>query len=206
MPLSSSQRQTRVSPTGISSVFLFLGLHQIDASVTIPAASGDPQRSLIPKTGGEVVHVLRFRLRYWFAAMLVVAAVGAVGVGMALGGNSATPPPKPDATAVVNVPTSAGCILPFCYYFDTFTTNAFSQSFGGIFCPSQSWHDSGGGAFGFSSSTLQNINSSYPIDSGADTDGVPDDGWGVYMNNGTGGALGFRAWVVCKLPTSLLVP
>jgi hypothetical protein len=146
----------------------------------------------------------RFRVSYLVLTIAAALAVGGVGAGFALAGNSKASD-KPPATVAPQVPTSAGCIVPFCYYYDTFTTNAFSQSFGGIFCPSQSWHDSGGGFYGFSISTLQNSNSSFPIDSGVDTDGVPDDGWGVWMNNGTSAALSFRAWVVCKIPQTLFV-
>jgi hypothetical protein len=146
----------------------------------------------------------RFRVSYLVLTIAAALAVGGVSAGIALGGNSAAKDKAPP-TVSPQLPTSAGCVPGFCYYYDTFTTNAFSQSFGGIFCPSQSWHVSGGGFYGFSISTLQNANSSFPVDSGADLDGVPDDGWGVWMNNGTGGALQFRAWAVCRTPQSFFV-
>ncbi len=50
----------------------------------------------------------------------------------------------------------------------------------------------GGGAFGSSSSVDQDVNSSYPESTTV---------WRVYMNNGTAGAITFRAYAICGTVT-----
>jgi hypothetical protein len=76
----------------------------------------------------------------------------------------------------------------------SFTDSAFSQTHGSVACGlgsnSRVGRPLGGGAFGSSASTSQNINSSYPF-------GAVGGGWAVDENNATSFTLSHTVYVVC---------
>ncbi len=75
-----------------------------------------------------------------------------------------------------------------------------SQRGGSVVCP-EGRPVTGGGVQGFSASTNQEINSSFPID-GGDADDVRDDGWRAYVNNGSDRDSTFQVYAICALPSS----
>ena len=101
--------------------------------------------------------------------LVLSAIVGLIAVAAAVPGASAKTSQAPRTVA------AATCA----------NTN-FAQNFCSVSCPAATVR-SGGGIFGFSSSTLQSVNSSYPI----------GNGWAGFMNNRTGANSSFTVYAVC---------
>jgi hypothetical protein len=98
-----------------------------------------------------------------------------------------------------SAPAAPGSVVGYQYVQSASIANPNnSQNFGSVFCPSGR-PVTGGGGFGSSGNTGQDINSTFPID-GADADAVSDDGWGIWMNNSTGAASSFTVWAICRIP------
>jgi hypothetical protein len=143
------------------------------------------------------------RFRVLLVALVAMLAIGGVGVSVAVGkgtrGNDKTPPDSVNAVAATTTCTSA-----YCYGISSgFTVTHGTQLIGAtMLCPSVA-HATGGGVFSSSANTAASVNSSLPIDSGADADTVPDDGWRIDYNNASAVNFTIFVYVICKVPVSV---
>jgi hypothetical protein len=76
-----------------------------------------------------------------------------------------------------------------------------------LFCP-DGLSPTGGGLAASGSGTVVSMHSSFPFDDnmlggGADSDTIPDNGWGVQVNNDETSGVGFAGYAVCGSATNV---
>ena len=142
------------------------------------------------------------RSRILLIAIAAALAIGVGGASIAMGGKKDKEPPAGGQSSPQIITT---CKSNYCYVISDPFNNAPNSQFVGatVFCPTTSYRVTGGGSFSSSGDVRANVNSSIPVDSAADADTVPDNGWRVDMNNGTPVATTFRVYAICKFVTSV---
>jgi hypothetical protein len=134
--------------------------------------------------------------------LLIAAVLAGCGTATAVAAThsagSAKSAPLSASPNVAALPVSS-TVNGYQYISDTFTNGAGQQNFGSVTCPAGR-NATGGGVFGFSG-LQQSVNSSYPIDSAADLDSAPNNGWAAYVNNNSGFATSFTVYAICRIPS-----
>jgi hypothetical protein len=134
-------------------------------------------------------HIRSNVVRYVLPAVLALVAIAAAGTAIAGSGKSATSDTSASrranlgTTGEENYRSSAAVLNP-----------AGVLSSKTVLCATAR-HVTGGGVQ--TSSSLQDVNESRPVDSTADADSIPDDGWIAFVRNEGGSDANFTVYAIC---------